>query len=159
MDTILNIRKSEFLLTIILLIPLKSLAFSWDPLGDLNREISNCFSGGCDVIWGINQRLDQGIESKSASLGNGVRNEVQIAADYIFDMKLEPFAKSLQQLVDANFITAEHAAHNLLEHSDKIIENIFSHTDNTLDTIRNKIIESTFKQADTFQTKFFNNIN
>ena len=123
-------------------------------LNDFKREVTTCFSGGCDVAWKINQRIDQGIESKAQAAGKGVNKEMQKAADYIFDVKLAPFANTLQKMVNSEVVSAEEAASRLLDHVDIVLNTIVDNAQKSSE----EIIELTFSKVNILQEDVFRNI-
>ena len=82
----------------------------------MGREIGNCFHGGCDVIWGINQRIDQGIQSKANSLVGPARDAFIQAMTDLFDKKLNPFLDRAN-----NDLSAENGSGREIE-PDKLVE-------------------------------------
>ena len=60
-------------------------------IGNLDKDIGNCFQGGCDVFWILNQRIDDGIQSKANSLVGPARDAFIQVMDDLFKNKLNSF--------------------------------------------------------------------
>jgi len=58
---------------------------------NLGKDVGNCFQGGCDVVWSLNQRIDQGIQSEANSLIGPARDAFIAAMADLFDNRLSPF--------------------------------------------------------------------
>jgi hypothetical protein len=124
---------------------------------DLNKEVGHCFHGGCDLVWSLNQRIDDGIQSKSESLFGPARDAFIQAMNVLFDQKLNPFlsnvntdlAARIGQVGDrADKIVAEtttgvldviDAAGNLSEKTTGDVQKVILLSFNQADTLENKI--------------------
>jgi hypothetical protein len=62
-----------------------------------------CLHGGCDVIWSVNRRLDDGLSSKIESLTEPAKKALEEAVDYIFKNDLDPFLSRVDSLVEQRF--------------------------------------------------------
>ena len=118
----------------------------------LGKEIGSCFSGGCDVVWGLNQRIDGGIRSKSEAMIDPVKQAFLEIMNELFDKKLNPLVDKINEaaasrLAQMNAIVQdaekgidqviEHAANQMLVVGDKITNDI-----------KQRVIDETFERAD-----------
>lgn len=84
-------------------------------------NVGRCLSGGCDVIWELNKRLDDGIRSKVGSLAEPVR-------DAFLEAMREAEATSRRMINDIDQKTTAH-----LLHVDTIIRDAQQRLDATID--------------------------
>ena len=118
---------------------------------DLGKEVGNCFSGGCDVAWHLNQRVDQGIRSKAESLVGPVREAFLEATNVLFDEKINPLidkvdriSKARLQEVEGLVKDTEAGILNIIETAAAEAQNTAHHT---VQEIRKDIIDNTFIQV------------
>ncbi|WP_085043905.1 hypothetical protein [Ensifer aridi] len=118
---------------------------------DLREEVGNCFSGGCDVAWKLNRRVDQGIRSKAESLVGPVKEAFIEATNVLFDEKIGPLidkvdriSKARLQEVDALVKETEAGILNVIETAAAEAQNT---THQTVQEIRKDIIDNTFAQV------------
>lgn len=90
---------------------------------NLGKEFGNCFHGGCDVVWGLNQRIDSGIQSKANSLFGPARDAFIAAMTDLFDNKLNPFLDKVNTDLSARIDQAGNRADKIVaETTDGILK-------------------------------------
>lgn len=118
---------------------------------DLRKEIGNCFSGGCDVAWNLNKRVDDGIRSKAESLVGPVKEAFIEATNILFDEKIGPLIDKVDRISKARLVEIE----GLVKETEAGILNVIETaaaeaqktTHQTVQEIRKDIIDSTFTQV------------
>src|SRR5262249_54568685 len=82
---------------------------------NLGKEIGHCFHGGCDVVWSLNQRIDDGIQSKANSLFGPARDAFIQAMTDLFDNKLNPFLDKVNNDLSARIGQAGDRADKIIK--------------------------------------------
>lgn len=100
---------------------------------NLSRETGSCLSGGCDVVWKLNQRLDQGLSSKVASLTEPAKRAFMEAAKYLFEGQLNPFLTQVNNLTEARIAQVEKVFQDAITKAEKA-------TANTIELVKADII-------------------
>ena len=111
---------------------------------NIQREWNNCWSGGCDVIWEVNKRFDNGIKSKSQSMAKGVRVVFEESMNTLFDQKIRPMLEDIDLIIKNNMDNADEIIINTFKGVDKIIEKTIlqfeNATEKNIHNIRDHII-------------------
>lgn len=133
----------------------------WSPANalDIGREVGRCFSGGCDVVWGLNRRVDDGVRSKAEALVGPARQAFEEAMNKLFDEKITPMITQIDQAANArldqvNQIVME-AESGIIEIVDRAGETATNTISTSVDKIRREIIDASFRQADSLSDKIF----
>jgi hypothetical protein len=116
-----------------------SLALAGNFFKDLGREAGSCLSGGCDVVWEVNKRLDRGISSKFESAAEPVKRAFEEAVHYLFDKELNPFLTRLDSLAEEKMRRIE----GIFQDSLRLAEQA---TINTIERVRDEIIVKASEQ-------------
>jgi hypothetical protein len=118
---------------------------------NLGKELGNCFHGGCDVVWGLNRRIDQGIQSKAASLVGPVRDAFIQAMTDLFDKKLNPFLDKVNDDLGARIDQVGNRADKIVDETTtgilKIIDAAAEVAEQTSGDVQ-KIILLSFRETD-----------
>ena len=127
------------------------------------RGAGLCGFQNCDVVWEINRRFDQGVNSKGRALAEGVRVEFEKAMDYLFDSKLSPLLsefdgvitsqrREIKSMVDDWFLQIDHtineAAATALEMQQIVISDI-----------RDQLIDKFFREFESIERTIFADLN
>ena len=118
---------------------------------NLGKEAGNCFHGGCDIVWGINQRVDAGVRSKAESLFGPARDAFIEAMDHLFDKKLNPLVDRLNDDLSAKIGQVGDRADKIVQETTDGILKIVDSAGDLADKVTNdvnKIILVTFHEAD-----------
>jgi hypothetical protein len=94
---------------------------------NIGREAGNCFSGGCDVIWHLNQRFDQGLQSKSESLVGPAKQAFDDAMRELFDQRLTPMIGMVNSMAAARIWQAQGAADDVIRTAETGVDQILDH--------------------------------
>ena len=123
---------------------------------DLGKEIGHCFHGGCDAIWSANQRIDDGIRSKSDSLVGPAKTAFDNSMRVLVDNRLNPLLDKLNGDLSARIDQASNRADQVLNDTQSGILTIIDHagdiaakTDGTVKAI----IKQTFDDTDALERK------
>ncbi|MCK1354631.1 hypothetical protein IVB56_27170 [Bradyrhizobium sp. CW7] len=108
-------------------------ALSRDFFQNIVHETGSCLSGGCDVVWDVNRRIDAGISSKMENAAKPVEEAFKRAADHLFNANLYPFLKHVETLADKEIRSIQTVFDNAVKTAEKA-------TDNTIDHFRDEII-------------------
>jgi hypothetical protein len=142
----------------IILIPLIAALTLSSPARAFNfgKELGNCFQGGCDVVWGVNQRSDAGIQSKASSLFGPARDAFIQAMTDLFDKKLNPFLDRVNNDLSARIEQAGDRADKIVNETTdgilKIIDAAGDLSDKTSGDVQ-KIISLAFRETDALVNK------
>jgi hypothetical protein len=108
-------------------------------LGNIGHEVGSCLSGGCDVVWEVNKRIDGGINSKMEAATEPVKQAAKEILTELFQKNLDPLVERL------NVISEER-----LRQIDAIIENALGAVtilgNSITDDVKNKIIDASAAQ-------------
>ncbi|HLY44493.1 MAG TPA: hypothetical protein VKQ73_02850 [Stellaceae bacterium] len=129
-----------------------TLSFSGGLFGNITREVGSCLSGGCDVIWHANQRIDDSIASKFRSAADPVKQAVEEASDHVLQDQLlfldrvdalsvkheDRIAEILTRAMEEADSDADHIGHDIKNVADDAFDNYHC------------AITSTFEQAQQF---------
>ena len=118
---------------------------------DFGREVGNCFSGGCDVIWHLNQRFDQGLQSKSESLVGPAKEAFDDSMRQLFDERLTPMIQMVNAMAAARIWQAQDASEDVIRTAENGVDNLLDHAAKvahlaTTD-IKQHIIDATYADA------------
>lgn len=117
----------------------------------LRHEAGNCFSGGCDVIWHLNQRFDQGLQSKSESLVGPAKQAFDDAMKELFDQRLTPLIGMVNAMAAGRIWQAQEAAQQVIVTAETGVDEILDHAakvaNSVTDNIKDKIIEAANEDA------------
>jgi hypothetical protein len=121
-----------------------------------------CFQGGCDLVWQLNKRFDDGLRSKSESLVGPAKQAFIEAMNVLFDQKLTPLIKQIDAVAtgriaqfDKSIKDAEAGIDAIISHAAMIATDLVGRTTNEIKT---KIIDEAFSQADSLVDKIKGNI-
>ena len=108
---------------------------------NLGRETGSCFSGGCDVIWAANRRIDAGISSKVESAVGPIKVAIEQIMQDLFNNNIDPMLDRI------NTISQER-----LSRIDNIVQTAIKTareaTDKTIDHVKTAIIIESAKQTE-----------
>jgi hypothetical protein len=117
-----------------------------------NARALGCFQGGCDVVWQLNKRFDDGLRSKSESLVGPAKQAFIDAMNVLFDDKLKPLIAQIDAVatgrlsqLDQTVKDAEAGIDAIIAHAGVVAANLVGQT---TDQIKTKIIDEAFLQAD-----------
>lgn len=110
-------------------------------LDNIKRETGNCLSGGCDVIWQVNRRIDDGISSKVESMTTPAKKAFEEAMRDLFQNDLDPFLDHLSKITNDTL-------DKIGNMFDKAVATAEDATDRTILLIRTEIIRETAKQIE-----------
>jgi hypothetical protein len=108
-------------------------------LDNVQHEAGSCLSGGCDVIWHVNRRIDDGISSKFSNAAEPVKKAFEEAATDLFKNDLNPFIDRVNALVNTDMDRIDVIFQNALVAAEAA-------TDRTIDSISQKIVVESGKQ-------------
>jgi hypothetical protein len=101
---------------------------------NIKREAGSCLSGGCDVIYSANRRIDAGIASKMENAVGPAKAAVEEVLQTLFHDDIDPMLDKVN-----------HIAADLLTQVDNIVQKtivtVASAADVALDGVKNKIID------------------
>jgi hypothetical protein len=123
---------------------------------DLGKEVGNCFSGGCDVIWGINQRIDGGLRSKSESLVGPAKQAFDEAMTQLFNTHLNPFLANLNSDLAARIDQGADRANALVHETENGILALIDHAGDIAERTNGDVqqtVNLVFNEATAFETK------
>ena len=100
-----------FLLSLLLVCLVRPAQADWQPLRVFGGTAGSCLSGGCDAIWRLNQRFDDGVRSKSAALVGPWKDAYEDAMRKTYEQLLLPTIQHLDR-----------AAAERLQQAGKVIE-------------------------------------
>jgi hypothetical protein len=124
---------------------------------DISKVIGRCFSGGCDVVWGLNQRIDSGIQSKVDSLVGPAKQAFLDVINVLFDQKLTPMINSINDKLASRLDQAGELINNAEKGIDEIIDTAASQIETAGDKItaeiKDRIIDESFNRADALESK------
>jgi hypothetical protein len=122
-----------------------------------------CFQGGCDVVWQLNQRFDDGVRSKSESLVGPAKQAFIDAMNVLFDQKLKPLIDQIDAVAtgrlaqfDKTVKDAEAGIDAIITHAGIVAVDLVGQT---TEQIKTKIIDEAFLQADALVDKVTANVN
>jgi hypothetical protein len=122
-----------------------------------------CFQGGCDLVWQVNKRFDDGLRSKSESLVGPAKQAFIEAMNVLFDDKLKPFIAQIDAVAtgrlsqfDRTVKDAEAGIDAIVTHAGIVAS---SAVGQGTDQIKTKIIDESFLQADVLVDKVTTDIN
>lgn len=75
------------------------LDYVWE---DVSREWDSCFSGGCDVVWKVNQRIDGGVKSKGNAMAQGVVEVFEPAMARLINDQVRPLLEDIDVMIRNN---------------------------------------------------------
>ncbi len=123
---------------------------------NLGREVGHCFHGGCDVIWGVNQRIDDGIRSKAESIATPFREAFEAAMTQLFDKKLTPFWEKVNGDLAARIDQGGDRADKIIRETQdgvlKIIADAAALAEKTAGDVA-QIIQQSFAEANSLEAK------
>jgi hypothetical protein len=64
-------------------------------LANIGHEVGSCLSGGCDVVWEVNKRIDGGISSKMDAATEPVKQAAKEILTELFQKNLDPLVERL----------------------------------------------------------------
>lgn len=118
---------------------------------DFRKEVGNCFSGGCDVAWELNKRVDDGIRSKAESLAGPIKDAFIEATNVLFDEKINPLIDKVDRISKARLAEADALVKETEQGILNVIETAAAEAQKTTHTavqdIRKDIIDNTFAQV------------
>jgi hypothetical protein len=68
---------------------------------DIGHEVGSCLSGGCDVVWAANRRIDDGISSKTESAIAPVKKAIHEILEELFKNDLDPLLDRMNSISEA----------------------------------------------------------
>ena len=118
---------------------------------NLGKEIGHCFHGGCDVVWTLNQRFDEGIMSKSQSIIGPAKDAFLQAMEILFDKKINPMIDK----INTDFSDRLDQAGQILRTTEKGVDEIIDRAaekatlleHKLIEDIKSQIIDNSFRQA------------
>jgi hypothetical protein len=115
-------------------------------------DLGRCFQGGCDVVWELNKRFDQGVRSKSESMVGPIKEAFIEAMNVLFDQKLKPMIDQIDQAAAARLSQFDRTIKDAESGIDTIIADAGQVAVNSVgqssEIIKSKIIDATFNRAD-----------
>lgn len=123
------------------------LAVAWDPIKDFEREVGNCFSGGCDVVWHLNRQVDSGIRSKASSMAEPFRQAFVDAMHQVFASEVNPLIDKLNLIGLNYFGEAQKLADEIGARAEAIIERAGDQVSANIVLFRQQVIETAGKEA------------
>lgn len=121
-------------------------------LGSTECHALGCFQGGCDVVWHMNKRFDDGLRSKSENLVGPAKQAFIEAMDVLFDEKMKRLIAQIDAAAagrldqfDSTVKTAIAGIDAIIAHAEATASKLVNQT---TEQIRTQIIETTFSQAD-----------
>jgi hypothetical protein len=118
---------------------------------DFGREVGNCFSGGCDVIWHLNQRFDQGLQSKSESLVGPAKQAFDDSMRQLFDDRLTPMIQMVNAMAAARIWQAQIAADDVIRTAETGVDSILDHAaivaNSVTTNIKQTILDAAYADA------------
>jgi hypothetical protein len=124
---------THFLVASLFMVMPTCFAVSRDFFQNIVHETGSCLSGGCDVVWDVNRRIDAGISSKMESAAEPVKEAFEQAADHLFNADLYPFLIHVETLADKEIRSIQTVFDNAVKTAEKA-------TDDTIDRFRDEII-------------------
>jgi hypothetical protein len=68
---------------------------------NIGHEVGSCLSGGCDVVWSVNRRIDDGISSKTESAAAPVKKAIHEILEELFKNDLNPMLDRMNSITEA----------------------------------------------------------
>jgi hypothetical protein len=122
-----------------------------------------CFQGGCDLVWQLNKRFDDGLRSKSESLVGPAKEAFIQAMNVLFDQKLKPMITQIDTVATARLAQfnqtiqdAERGIDAILTHAGVVAAGLVGQT---ADQIKTRIIDEAFAQADALVDRVTASVN
>jgi hypothetical protein len=68
---------------------------------NVGHEFGSCLSGGCDVVWSVNRRIDDGISSKTESAVAPVKKAIHEILEELFKNDIDPMLDRMNSITEA----------------------------------------------------------
>jgi hypothetical protein len=122
-------------------------------------DLGHCFQGGCDVVWELNKRFDQGVRSKSESMVGPVKEAFIEVMNLLFDQKLKPMIDQIDQAAGARLSQFDKTIKDAETGIDTIITDAgrvaVDSVGQSAGIIKTKIIDATFARADSLVQQIY----
>ncbi|TAY75167.1 hypothetical protein [Rhizobium ruizarguesonis] len=67
---------------------------------NIGHEVGSCLSGGCDVVWDVNRRIDDGISSKTESAVAPIKKAVHEILEELFKKNIDPMLDRMNSITE-----------------------------------------------------------
>ena len=113
--------------------------------------LGSCLSGGCDVVWQANRRIDEGISSKMTSASEPVKKAFSEAMYELFQKHINPLLDRAQVMTN-----------EIMKHIDEIVSKSFASAQSvaptTIEDVRQKLILETSHEVEALSNSIANKI-